>query len=318
MAYFGKVLRNYADMAFGTVTDYNRTLTDVPRLKFQFVVEFKTTLGIGSGDKNYREMIKDLSLVVQSVELPSFQFDTQTLNQYNRKRIIQTKMNWNPISISFHDTRDNKWLNVWKEYMKFHYKDGREKFSNFGAGNLTPDIVENAPNIDEFGFQTPFSKTSIANPDLTNANSSPGDTQGALKTGRMATRRAYKAAERAAGFGYEKYYFSQIKIYKQFGGRNGPIADPITLYNPVILSVNNDSLSYADSSPVQWSIQFGYEGVSYDKSVVPKNSYTSMWASAQDTVTGWFGDDGSQSGETPVGGGSLVEDNFGADVNEVL
>ena len=314
MAYFGKVLRNYADMAFGTVTDYNRTLTDVPRLKFQFVVEFKTTLGIGGGDKNYREMIKDLSLVVQSVELPSFQFDTQTLNQYNRKRIIQTKMNWNPISISFHDTRDNKWLNVWKEYMKFHYKDGREKFSNFGAGNMTPDIVENEPNIDEFGFQTPFSKTSIANPDLTNANSSPGDTQGALEP-----EEEMGAGEvQVGGAGWEKYYFSQIKIYKQFGGRNGPIADPITLYNPVILSVNNDSLSYADSSPVQWSIQFGYEGVSYDKSVVPKNSYTSMWASAQDTVTSWFGDDGSQSGETPVGDSTLVSDNFGAGDPEVL
>ena len=317
MAYFGKVLRNYADMAFGTVTDYNRTLTDVPRLKFQFVVEFKTTLGIGSGDKNYREMIKDLSLVVQSVELPSFQFDTQTLNQYNRKRIIQTKMNWNPISISFHDTRDNKWLNVWKEYIKFHYKDGREKFSNFGAGNLTPDIVQVAPNIDDFGFQTPFSKTSIANPDLTNVNSSPRDTQGALESEEEMGAEGNRQ-DTGEGAGWEKYYFSQIKIYKQFGGRNGPIADPITLYNPVILSVNNDSLSYADSSPVQWSIQFGYEGVSYDKSVVPKNSYTSMWASAQDTVTGWFGDDGSQSGETPVGGGSLVEDNFGADVNEVL
>ena len=124
--------------------------------------------------------------------------------------------------------------------------------------------------------------------------------------------------ETGEGAGWEKYYFSQIKIYKQFGGRNGPIADPITLYNPVILSVNNDSLSYADSSPVQWSVQFGYEGVSYDKSVVPKNSYTSMWASAQDTVTSWFGDDGSQSGETPVGDSTLVSDNFGAGDPEVL
>ena len=61
MAYFGRVLRNYSDMAFGTVTEYGKTLTEVPRLKFQFVVEFKTTLGIGGGDKNYREMIKDLS-----------------------------------------------------------------------------------------------------------------------------------------------------------------------------------------------------------------------------------------------------------------
>ncbi len=317
MAYFGRVLRNYSDMAFGTVTEYGKTLTEVPRLKFQFVVEFKTTLGIGGGDKNYREMIKDLSLVVQSVELPSFQFDTQTLNQYNRKRIIQTKMNWNPISISFHDTRDNKWLNVWKEYMKFHYKDGREKYSNFGAGNLTPDIVENSPNIDEFGFQTPFSKTSIANPDLTNVNSQPGDSQGSLEPEEQMGA-GLGAKERAEGYEYEKYYFSQIKIYKQFGGRNGPIADPITLYNPVILSVNNDSLSYADSSPVQWSVQFGFEGVSYDKPVVPKNSYTSMWSRAQDEVTSWFGDDGSQSGETPVGGGSLVEDNFGAGDPEVL
>ena len=110
MAYFGRILRNYADHSFGTITEYGRQLNEIPRSKHAFVVEFYTTRT--TGNKPWRDMLKDLSTIVQSCDLPSFAFNTQTLNQYNRKRIIQTKVEWNPINIKFYDTRDNKFQNV--------------------------------------------------------------------------------------------------------------------------------------------------------------------------------------------------------------
>ena len=69
-----------------------------------------------------QDQLDKLKLVIRSAELPSFQFDTQTLNQYNRKRVIQTRANFQPVTITFIDTRDNKWQNVFKEYLNYYYK----------------------------------------------------------------------------------------------------------------------------------------------------------------------------------------------------
>ena len=162
MAYFGKILRNYADHSFGTVTSGGRPLPELPRSKHAFVVKFYTTRNEGSGKKAWRDMLLDLSLIVQTCDLPSYQFDTQTLNQYNRKRIIQTKVNWNPISIKFIDTRDNKFQTVLEEYFAWYYKDGREMSKNYGVGAYVPDVVMDNPAIDKFGFQPPFTDTSRA------------------------------------------------------------------------------------------------------------------------------------------------------------
>ena len=48
MAYFGRILRNYADHSFGTITEYGRQLTGIPRAKHAFVVEFYTTKNTGN------------------------------------------------------------------------------------------------------------------------------------------------------------------------------------------------------------------------------------------------------------------------------
>ena len=42
-------------------------------------------------------------LVAKTVELPRWSTDTQIINVYNHKTIVQTKFNWEPITISFYD-----------------------------------------------------------------------------------------------------------------------------------------------------------------------------------------------------------------------
>ncbi len=64
-----------------------------PRFKFLFHVAFtinsavipKIRGAVGLQD------IANLSLVVKTVDLPKYTIATETLNQYNRKRVIQTK-----------------------------------------------------------------------------------------------------------------------------------------------------------------------------------------------------------------------------------
>ena len=83
------ILRNYADIAYSTHND-GGPLTAAPRQKFQFVVEFKSTV------TTLQDQLDKLKLIIRTAEMPSFQFDTQVLNQYNRKRVIQTRANFKP------------------------------------------------------------------------------------------------------------------------------------------------------------------------------------------------------------------------------
>ena len=223
MAYFGRILRNYADHSFGTITEYGRQLNEIPRSKHAFVVEFYTTRN--TGNKPWRDMLKGLSDIVQSCDLPSFAFDTQTLNQYNRKRIIQTKVNWNPINIRFYDTRDNKFQKVMEEYFKWYYKDGRENTWSFGSGSWVPDTVAEAPFLDDFGFQPPFSKGSKAKERKFVSTVPYGETN-------TASKGDLHGDEPAINF--EKYFFSKIVITRMSGGRQDPIKSPIILYLSLI------------------------------------------------------------------------------------
>ena len=245
MAYFGKILRNYADHSFGTITEYGRQLSGIPRAKHAFVVEFYTTRN--TGNKPWRNMLKGLSTVVQSCDLPSFVFNTQTLNQYNRKRIIQTKVEWNPITIRFYDTRDNKFQIVMEEYFKWYYKDGRQTDHGFNSGKWVPDVVDENPAIGEFGYQPPFTGKQKRDDAKTWFEAPAPD---ASNTGEPRIN-------------YEKYFFSRIVINRMSGGREEPIKSPIILFNPTITSIQHDSLDYGSAQPLSWSVQFAYEGVQH-------------------------------------------------------
>ena len=284
MAYFGRILRNYADHSFGTVTEYGRQLSEIPRAKHAFVVEFYTTRN--TGNKPWRDMLKGLTEVVQSCDLPSFAFNTQTLNQYNRKRIIQTKVEWNPITIRFYDTRDNKFQKVMDEYFKWYYKDGREHAYQFGSGGFVPDTVDSNPSIDRFGFQPPFSKKSRANENKFESNAPHGSTntsaKGAMNSGQPA-------------IDFEKYFFSKIVVTRMSGGREDPIKSPIILFNPTITNIQHDNLDYSSSQPISWTVQFAYEGVRHlEQDKVPAGGPD--WISrGADAAGEWYDSWGSQN-----------------------
>ena len=63
----------------------------------------------------------NFGLAVKSVQLPKYTVDLTTLNQYNRKRVVQTKLKYDPINIVFHD--DNKGLmnQLWYTYYTYYF-----------------------------------------------------------------------------------------------------------------------------------------------------------------------------------------------------
>ena len=307
MAYFGRLLRNYSDHSFGTTTSYGRVLTGIPRSKHAFIVEFFTTKT--TGKKAWRKMLDGLSLIVQTCDLPSFQFDTQTLNQYNRKRIIQTKVNWQPINIKFFDTRDNKFQDVMEEYFAWYYKDGRGNLARFGTGAYVPDVVNEYPGIDQFGFQPPFTETSGMTAkqqkdrmeDFPYKEPPPNQQEDKDLGGDSHNTKPDEPA-----INFEKYFFSKIVITRQYGGREKPIESPITIFNPTITSISHDTLDYSTAQPISWTVNFAYEGVSYGMQEIPANNgpdWISRGASAAgrgaSAVGSWAGDKWDSLTNTP-------------------
>lgn len=62
-------------------------------------------------------------MLVKSVELPKFSVANKTFNEYNRPSIIQTKVGYDQVQISFHDDQSNVIRDLWHDYYSYYYRD---------------------------------------------------------------------------------------------------------------------------------------------------------------------------------------------------
>lgn len=81
--------------------------------------------------------LTETGMLVSDVTLPSYQINTQEQNSYNRKEIIQSKITYNPVSISFHDDQSEIVRNFWYDYMNYYYRDTDMGYSD-RSGSITP------------------------------------------------------------------------------------------------------------------------------------------------------------------------------------
>jgi hypothetical protein len=102
------------------------------RQKFQGYVNFifnrdlfeDLYVGGNQKDPEFRTTIGSL---VRTAQLPSASFQTEVMNAYNRKRIVQTGVEYNPVEISVYDTVGNEWLTTLMKYFAYHYMDPRNR-----------------------------------------------------------------------------------------------------------------------------------------------------------------------------------------------
>lgn len=80
--------------------------------------------------------LKEHGMLVKSSDLPKFTVDNKTLNNYNRPNIVQTKIKYDPINITFHDDQSNKIRTLWYDYYNYYYRDTDTGFAgSSGAPN---------------------------------------------------------------------------------------------------------------------------------------------------------------------------------------
>ena len=76
----------------------------------------------------------EAGMLVKSVDLPKFTFDTRISNNYNRPNIVQTKIKYDQIQIVFHDDMSNVVRNLWFDYYNYYYRDADAGYDGSSGG----------------------------------------------------------------------------------------------------------------------------------------------------------------------------------------
>ncbi len=119
---------------------YNLGGLKAARTKYHFKVEFfssKYTAQLGGADRPARLIFDAL----RTIELPKYSIETEVANAYNVRQLIPTKIVFEPISISFTDTLDNRFQKFIKSYM------------NIISGSFTKQTKGLRKEYDDFGLK---------------------------------------------------------------------------------------------------------------------------------------------------------------------
>lgn len=68
-----------------------------------------------------------VGLLAKQIDLPKFTMQTEILNQYNRKVVIQKQLTYSSVSVTFHDDMANATTDMWKHYYQYNIADSVSK-----------------------------------------------------------------------------------------------------------------------------------------------------------------------------------------------
>jgi hypothetical protein len=218
----GAILRDYNHAAKVFRTN---SYENAPKLKFLFHVYFDFNFEIG--------VENNLGLIVKEIKLPNYTFNTSQMNQYNRKRIVQTKIKYDPIEVTFHDDGGNMSTKIWEAYYKYNYGDA----NSIGSQVAGPGRVSSINN---------YNNRNLYNQSLSN-DMGYGYSGGEGGFG--------------AGPGKKQPFFKKITVF----GLNQHNFTAYSLINPVITSFGHDQYSYSEGQGVMSNrMTIDYETVVYD------------------------------------------------------
>lgn len=194
-----------------------------------------------------------LSLLCKSVKLPSYKFDVKKYNQYNKTLLTVNKINYDPITIEFHDDSLNVMRNFWDAYYTYHIQDSRYRrytsISNQGMGipkELTQDIKD---------FSSIYNYDAAKHWGLDTVTL-PGQTLDKIEP----------------FFTFIKiYHFSRPVDARGSDEDNVPHYSEYTLINPIITSFDHDNLDYSSTETSKNSMTIEYETVFYSQGILDEN-----------------------------------------------
>jgi len=221
---------------------------------------------------------KEFNLLTTQVDLPSYNLSVDTKNQYNRKKLVQTRIDYDPVNIIFHDDNAGLTTLLWEAYYRYYYQDGNYTNESTRAYNETSLYKQSTFNYYRYGLDK--------DPGAVTLNG-----------------------------GYALPFFDSIKIYQlhpQFGQSK---YTEYTLVNPMIQSFQHDNVDYSESTGMTRStMRIAYETVLYDRGTTGEDD-PGMFATAEhydireSTLT---------TGDTVSSTNLSVEDTFGKWFSDIV
>lgn len=142
--------------AKGTLGDYSHASKLVrpnrynyaPKVKFLYHTVFNINPAVANSASIFTPEAKEaLGMLVKTIDLPKFKVSVETVQQYNKKRQRHTKIEYEPITIQFHDDNYGITSALWKSYYSHYSSDGKSEsqFVTNAPFNTTGlDVSQNA------------------------------------------------------------------------------------------------------------------------------------------------------------------------------
>jgi hypothetical protein len=272
----------------GDFSHANKIFTDssfrlAPKVKFLYHVVFNfnpEAIRSSTFSENHKTQV---SLLVKSVDLPKFKISVDNPHQYNRKKQVQTKLEYDPITVKFHDDNLGISTQLWTLYYGYYFADSSHGGS---AGSVPKPGVSNISGF--MGSLIPGLGRLLGNP-RSPAGSAESSVPAAFQrnTYEPQARNEYRFG---LDNGSKKPFFSSIQIYQL----SRKTYQAYTLVNPIITGWQHDTLAYSDNDPVENTMNIAYEAVFYGQGAVEIGSPKGFGVDLYDR---------SPSPLTPAGGG---------------
>lgn len=251
--FFQNLLKDTAEGFFGSeyLRDYTHAAKTFRGNAYQYAPKYKFLFHVYF-DINQNNYAIDLpsnsnfGLAVKSVKLPSYQFDTHQMNQYNRKRIVQTKIKYDAVDITFHDDNGNLINSLWYNYYTYYYKDATQPIL-FSAGRNTENPTPRPANSSTSAYW----QRDQYKPSITGSNDWGYIGETALPSSTPLLNSLGKTKEP---------YFRNITIF----GFNQKNFIAYCLINPIITRFGHDTYDYAQGGgTMENQMSLDYETVKY-------------------------------------------------------
>lgn len=175
----------------------------------------------------------EINLLAKNVDLPKYRIQTQTVNQYNRKKNIQTGVDYQPVVIEFHDDNAGLTSLLWEAYFRYYYSDSDYTEKNSGG---SPKRTAKGYNRVANGLNNTYSNQDISK---------------------------YR-------YGLDKPnkrdpFFDSIQIFQLHPQNMKSTYTSFTLINPIIEQFDHDNLDQSASEFSSNRLTISYESVQYGR-----------------------------------------------------
>ena len=109
-----------------------------PKIGSMYHVFVDVNREVSNIDKNSQI---EIGMMAKSVQLPKFTIQNKTHNAYNRKNVVQERINYDPVSITFHDDSADKVREFWYKYYAYYYRDSDYSTATYAAPSKYQEIV---------------------------------------------------------------------------------------------------------------------------------------------------------------------------------